>query len=82
VRCVIAESFGGIFYANCFQNGLLPIRIPVEEVAILAAECADGAARSVHLDRQQVTAPSGRIFSFDIDPSAAPRCWREWTISA
>ncbi|SAL77172.1 isopropylmalate isomerase small subunit [Caballeronia choica] len=27
LRCVIAESFGDIFYNNCFQNGLLPIRL-------------------------------------------------------
>src|SRR5271167_1545272 len=27
-RCIIAPSFGDIFYWNCFQNGLLPIRLP------------------------------------------------------
>jgi 3-isopropylmalate/(R)-2-methylmalate dehydratase small subunit len=26
MRCVIAPSFGEIFYGNCFQNGLLAIR--------------------------------------------------------
>jgi len=25
IRCLIAPSFGQIFYGNCFQNGLLPI---------------------------------------------------------
>ena len=25
IRCVIAESFGDIFFGNCFQNGVLPI---------------------------------------------------------
>ena len=29
VRCVIAPSFGDIFFANCFQNGLLPVRLPM-----------------------------------------------------
>src|SRR2546423_14537125 len=25
IRCVIGSSFGGIFFNNCFQNGLLPV---------------------------------------------------------
>ena len=25
IRCIIAPSFGDIFYANCLNNGLLPI---------------------------------------------------------
>jgi 3-isopropylmalate/(R)-2-methylmalate dehydratase small subunit len=28
LRCVIAPSFGDIFHNNCFQNGLLPVRLP------------------------------------------------------
>ena len=27
IRCVIAPSFGEIFFGNCFQNGVLPIRL-------------------------------------------------------
>ena len=27
VRCVIAPSFGPIFFNNCFQNGVLPIQL-------------------------------------------------------
>ncbi len=28
VRCIIAPSFGEIFQANCYRNGLLPISLP------------------------------------------------------
>src|SRR5690606_28450292 len=28
IRSVIAPSFGEIFFGNCFQNGILPIRLP------------------------------------------------------
>ena len=28
IRCIIAPSFGDIFYNNSFKNGLLPIRLP------------------------------------------------------
>ena len=31
VKAVIAPSFGDIFYNNCFQNGLLPVALPLQE---------------------------------------------------
>src|SRR5689334_3520185 len=31
-RAVIAPTFGDIFYNNCFQNGILPIRLSEETV--------------------------------------------------
>jgi 3-isopropylmalate/(R)-2-methylmalate dehydratase small subunit len=38
---VIAESFGDIFYNNCFQNGMLPVVLPAVTVARpIAAFCS------------------------------------------
>jgi 3-isopropylmalate/(R)-2-methylmalate dehydratase small subunit len=71
IRCVIAPSFGDIFFANCFQNGLLPIALPEDEVRRIAAEteARQGAGRSaVDLRRQVVTTPEGREVPFAIDP--------------
>jgi 3-isopropylmalate/(R)-2-methylmalate dehydratase small subunit len=69
IRCVIAPSFGDIFFNNCVNNGLLPLVLPAEQVAALAAEATPGAATFiVDLPGQTVTAPSGRVFRFDIDP--------------
>jgi 3-isopropylmalate/(R)-2-methylmalate dehydratase small subunit len=68
VRCVIAPSFGDIFYSNCFQNGVLPIRLPAPEVEALAAACADGASLTVDLERRMLIAPSGVQTAFTIDP--------------
>ena len=31
-RCIIASSFADIFYNNCFQNGILPIKLSKEKV--------------------------------------------------
>jgi 3-isopropylmalate/(R)-2-methylmalate dehydratase small subunit len=70
LRCVIAPSFADIFYGNCFQNGLLPIALPADEVKALMEEAKGGNhVFSVDLASQTVTAPSGRRFHFDIDPS-------------
>lgn len=68
LRCVIATSFAEIFYNNCFQNGLLPVALPAEEVRALTREVLDGDHwMSVDLEAQTVTSPSGRILRFDID---------------
>src|SRR3979409_354404 len=38
IRAVIGSSFGDIFFANCFQNGILPIIVDKATVDSLAAE--------------------------------------------
>ena len=69
VRCVIAPSFADIFHNNCFQNGVLPIALPEEEVRALMAEARGGNhVFEIDLAGQTVSAPSGARFTFDIDP--------------
>ena len=69
IRCVIAPSFGDIFYNNCFENGLLPIRLPADEVHALMEEARGGNHLfAVDLQAQTVTSPSGRVVHFDIHP--------------
>ncbi len=67
LRCVIAPSFGDIFYANCFQNGMLPIRLPMDVVERLAAQCASGLPLLVNLQACGITAPDGSVTSFTVD---------------
>ncbi|MFI4935285.1 MAG: 3-isopropylmalate dehydratase small subunit [Caulobacterales bacterium] len=69
VRCVIAPSFADIFQSNCFENGLLPIALPADQVRALMGEAKGGNhVFSVDLAAQTVTAPSGQVFNFEIDP--------------
>ncbi len=69
IRCVIAPSFGDIFYNNCFENGLLPIRLPADEVHELMEEARGGNHLfSIDLEAQTVTSPSGKVIHFDIHP--------------
>ncbi len=69
VRCVIAEAYGDIFYNNCFENGLLPVELPAEQVHALTEEARGGNHLfSVDLEGQTVTSPSGKVFHFDIHP--------------
>jgi 3-isopropylmalate dehydrogenase len=69
-RCIIAPSFGDIFYWNCFQNGVLPIRLSEERVNEIAAEieATEDALVTVDLENENVTTPSGRKFAFNAEP--------------
>ncbi|MEC7571556.1 MAG: 3-isopropylmalate dehydratase small subunit, partial [Pseudomonadota bacterium] len=69
IRCVIGESFGDIFYNNCFQNAVLPVRLPAQAVAELAGELGpdrNNLTVRVDLPAQTVTLPSGKVVSFDV----------------
>lgn len=69
-KCVIAESFGDIFYSNCFQSGVLPIVLAGSEIQALAASARSGQALLVDLQTQIVSLPDaldGREFVFQID---------------
>lgn len=70
IRAIIGSGFGDIFFANCFQNGILPVVVDKAIVDGLAAEieATQGAGRvSIDLEAQTITAPSGRKHSFEID---------------
>jgi 3-isopropylmalate dehydratase small subunit len=68
IRCVIAPSFADIFFNNCFENGLLPVALPDDQVKALMDEAKGGNHMvSVDLESQTVISPSGRRFTFEID---------------
>ena len=69
-RCVIAPSYADIFYNNCFQNGILPITLPEEQVAQLMKRAQEklGYEVTVDLPAQTITAEDGLRFEFEIDP--------------
>jgi len=70
IRCVIAPSFADIFYNNCFQNGILPIKLLQSEVDKLLDDASRGsnATLTVDLDKQEIRGPDGGVITFDIDP--------------
>ncbi len=79
-RAVIAPSFADIFRTNCTKIGLLPVELPEADVRALIdqAEGEPGATATVDLERQVVTAPDGREFTFDIDPVIRERLLNGW----
>ena len=70
IRCVISESFADIFYNNCFKNGILPIKVTKEQVALLMDDASRGANATVSIDleKQEIKGPDGGTITFEIDP--------------
>jgi 3-isopropylmalate/(R)-2-methylmalate dehydratase small subunit len=68
IRCVIATSFGDIFFGNCFQNGVLPIVLGETILESLAEEAADGTPVEVDLLASVVRSPRGARIAFTVDP--------------
>jgi len=68
-RAILAPSFADIFYANCCQNGLLPVALPVSVVDDLVQRSAgaQGLELTVDLERQAVRDDSGLDVRFAID---------------
>jgi 3-isopropylmalate/(R)-2-methylmalate dehydratase small subunit len=72
-RCILAPSFGDIFFNNCFQNGVLAVALAVDVLDDLAGEALESAGGrnfNIDLTTQLITTPSCRTFPFDVD---APR---------
>lgn len=70
IRCIISESFADIFYNNSFKNGILPIKLPREQVEALMKEAEDnpGVPMEVDLEKQVITRGNKFSFPFEIDP--------------
>ncbi|MEQ8192895.1 MAG: 3-isopropylmalate dehydratase small subunit [Rhodospirillales bacterium] len=69
IRCVIAPSFGDIFFSNSFKNGNLPVIVDQAVSDDLRRQLNEspGAEMTVDLPAQTITAPDGRKIPFEID---------------
>ena len=68
VRVVVAPSFGEIFYANCFRNGLLPVRLEAAPHGRVMTAAETGAPIEIDLESQTVRLPDGEDIPFEIEP--------------
>jgi 3-isopropylmalate/(R)-2-methylmalate dehydratase small subunit len=69
-RAIIAESFADIFFSNCCQNGILPVRLTTVEITELFRRVESGASPyqlTVDLTACDVTDGTGFRASFTLD---------------
>jgi 3-isopropylmalate/(R)-2-methylmalate dehydratase small subunit len=76
-KVIIAPSFADIFYNNCFKNGILPIRLPEEQVEQLLERAAQQEYRlTIDLKAQKVQDEQGSEWTFDVD-----QYWKEMLLN-
>ena len=71
-RAVLAPLCADIFRNNALKNGILPVQLPAEAHAELAAatDADPDAEVTVDLEAETVTLPGGRTVGFGVDPFA------------
>ncbi len=69
IKCVISTDFADIFYNNCFQNGILPIKVTPEQLEKLMDDANRGAnaTLSIDLEAQEIRGPDGGVITFEMD---------------
>jgi 3-isopropylmalate/(R)-2-methylmalate dehydratase small subunit len=69
IKCVISTSFADIFFNNCFQNGILPIKVKPDELEKLMDDAKRGAnaTMTIDLEKQEIHGPDGGVIKFEID---------------
>ena len=79
-RCILAPSYADIFYNNCFNNGMLPITLPIETIEQFFAEvrAQEGYRLTVDLEQQTITKPDGGKIAFDLHPFLRERLLNGW----
>ncbi len=66
IRCIIAPSFGDIFFGNCLQNGVLPITLARPQIEALSAATAGGALLKVDLQARTVSTDATGTIDFSL----------------
>lgn len=69
IKCIIAPSFGDIFFNNTFKNGMLPVRITDnEKLNAIASEAKAGNEIEVDLVNQVIRSADGtELARFDVE---------------
>lgn len=76
IKCVIASSFGDIFYVNASKNGLVCVRLDEADVSKLRDLAKKGDLEiEVDVERQVVLYPGGEI-RFEMEPHIKERLVR------
>ncbi|MBN43621.1 MAG: 3-isopropylmalate dehydratase small subunit [Alphaproteobacteria bacterium] len=70
IKVVIAPTFADIFYNNSFKNGMLLIKLPQDKIDVLTSVARDleNPEITVDLEKQEVHAPNGIVYPFELDP--------------
>jgi 3-isopropylmalate/(R)-2-methylmalate dehydratase small subunit len=66
IKCIISPSYAEIFYNNCFNNGILPIKIDEKTIRELAEYCKRKEEIEIDLISQEILYGNKKI-KFELD---------------
>jgi 3-isopropylmalate/(R)-2-methylmalate dehydratase small subunit len=70
-RAILAPSFADIFYANCCQNGVAPVRLTGDGIGEVVRRCRAGQGAyclTIDLEAQRVADGAGFSAAFTMEP--------------
>lgn len=67
IRCLIAQSFGGIFFKNCFNQGILPIILSESQILELLVWAERTVPITVDLENRVIILPDKQKISFEVN---------------
>lgn len=69
IRALIGTTFAGIFADNCQRNGVLLVRLPSQDVALVeqTARNAHGNSIIIDLPQQRIILADGQTIDFNLD---------------
>ena len=68
IKCVISTSYADIFYNNCFNNGILPIKVSENIIQELSEYCKRKEEIEINLENQEIIYGNKSV-KFDLDPA-------------
>ncbi len=68
IRCVVAPSFGDIFHDNSYQNGLLPLKLPMQDIERIAAALgrSNASEMTIDLEQRELRVPGMEPVAFEL----------------
>ena len=72
IKCIISSSYADIFYNNCFNNGILPIKIQDNIVQQLFEYSKRKEEIEINLESQKIIYGKNEV-KFDLDPAKKKR---------
>ena len=66
-RCLIGNSFGSIFEKNCYQKGILPIKLHLDMIKRLSELANNLGKFTVDLKKSIIITPDNQVIDFHID---------------
>ena len=72
IRCIISPSYADIFYNNCFNNGILPIKLDENLIKDLSEYSKRKEEIEIDLEKQEIMYGNKSV-KFELDPAKKKR---------